>query len=245
MTSPFIMRRKKDEVMLSLPKKTERKFVCDMTEEQRRVYDSRIAVIKGLSAEGREDGRTNKIAILAEITKAREACCDPSLLFMNYEGGSGKLSACIDLIKRAIEGEHRVLLFSQFTAMLDIIEHRLSEEKISCFRIDGSVSKKKRSELVSDFQNGNIPVFLISLKAGGTGLNLTAANYVIIADPWWNPAIEKQAEDRAHRMGQQRAVTVIRLVAQHTIEEKILRLHETKRSPRDEERAFRCHLGRD
>lgn len=228
MTSPFIMRRKKDEVMLSLPKKTERKFVCDMTEEQRRVYDSRIAVIKGLSAEGREDGRTNKIAILAEITKAREACCDPSLLFMNYEGGSGKLSACIDLIKRAIEGEHRVLLFSQFTAMLDIIEHRLSEEKISCFRIDGSVSKKKRSELVSDFQNGNIPVFLISLKAGGEGLNLTAADVVIHYDPWWNEAAKEQASDRAYRIGQERPVTVYQMITRDTIEENVALMQQKK-----------------
>lgn len=228
MTSPFIMRRKKDEVMQSLPKKTERLFVVDMTEEQRRVYDSRIAVIKGLSAEGSKEGRTNRIEILAEITKAREACCDPSLLLMNYDGGSGKLEACIDLVKRAIEGDHRVLLFSQFTGMLDIIGDRLSQEKIESNRIDGSVSKKKRSELVSDFQRGATPVFLISLKAGGEGLNLTAADVVIHYDPWWNEAAKEQASDRAYRIGQERPVTVYQLITRDTIEENVARMQQKK-----------------
>ena len=228
MTSPFILRRRKDEGLLSLPKKTEKKFVVDMTEEQRQVYDSRIAVIKGIMAENPDAKRTEKIAILAEITKAREACCDPTLLFLNYNGGSGKLEACIDLIKRAIEGGHRVLLFSQFTGMLDIIGARLSSEKIAYFRIDGSVSKKKRSELVTDFQSGSIPVFLISLKAGGEGLNLTAADVVIHYDPWWNEAAKEQASDRAYRIGQERPVTVYQLITRDTIEENVARMQKKK-----------------
>ncbi len=228
MTSPFILRRRKDEVMLSLPKKTEKKFVVDMTEEQRKVYDSRIAVIKGLVDSDPAARKTEKIAILAEITKAREACCDPALLFLNYDGGSGKLEACIDLIKRAIEGGHRVLLFSQFTGMLDIIGNRLSDEKISFFRIDGSVSKKKRSELVTDFQSGSIPVFLISLKAGGEGLNLTAADIVIHYDPWWNEAAKEQASDRAYRIGQERPVTVYQLITRDTIEENVASMQKQK-----------------
>ncbi len=228
MTSPFILRRRKDEGLLSLPKKTEKKFVVDMTEEQRQVYDSRIAVIKGIMADNPDAKRTEKIAILAEITKAREACCDPTLLFLNYNGGSGKLEACIDLIKRAIEGGHRVLLFSQFTGMLDIIGARLSSEKIAYFRIDGSVSKKKRSELVTDFQSGSIPVFLISLKAGGEGLNLTAADVVIHYDPWWNEAAKEQASDRAYRIGQERPVTVYQLITRDTIEENVARMQKKK-----------------
>ena len=228
MTSPFILRRRKDEGLLSLPKKTEKKFVVDMTEEQRKIYDSRIAVIKGIMAENPDAKRTEKIAILAEITKAREACCDPTLLFLNYNGGSGKLEACIDLIKRAIEGGHRVLLFSQFTGMLDIIGARLSSEKIAYFRIDGSVSKKKRSELVTDFQSGSIPVFLISLKAGGEGLNLTAADVVIHYDPWWNEAAKEQASDRAYRIGQERPVTVYQLITRDTIEENVARMQKKK-----------------
>ena len=144
------------------------------------------------------------------------------------------MDALKDILSTLMDsGDNRVIIFSQFTSFLEIIGRMLVKQGYKYLYLDGSTPLKERSMLVTKFQSGLCPIFLVSLKAGGLGLNLTAANYVIIADPWWNPAIEKQAEDRAHRMGQERAVTVIRLVAQHTIEEKILRLHETKRELSD------------
>ncbi len=176
-----------------------------------------------------DEFRQSRIQILAELTKIRQICCDPSLLFADYDGGSAKREACIELIRDAIEGEHKILVFSQFTSMLDLLQEDLKEEKIPFYVITGATPKEKRLEYVNAFNKDQTPVFLISLKAGGTGLNLTGADVVIHYDPWWNLAAQNQATDRAHRIGQEKIVTVIRLIMKQTIEEKILEMQESKK----------------
>ena len=166
--------------------------------------------------------------ILAALTRLRQICCDPTLCFENYDGDTSKLEACIELVQSMTENGHQILLFSQFTSMLDRIRERLDKEKITSFTLQGSTSKERRAELVRDFNAGGAQVFLISLKAGGTGLNLTAADVVIHYDPWWNKAAEDQATDRAHRIGQDKCVEVCKLIAQNTIEEKIQELQQKK-----------------
>ncbi|MBQ7486347.1 MAG: SWF/SNF helicase family protein, partial [Clostridia bacterium] len=160
-------------------------------------------------------------------------CCDPSLLFENYSGASAKREACIELIQNAIDGGHRMLVFSQFTSMLSLLEQDLRDNNIPFFLITGATAKQERLRLVNEFNDGDVPVFLISLKAGGTGLNLTGADVVIHYDPWWNLAVQNQATDRAHRIGQTRQVTVIKLITSGTIEEKIAELQEAKRELAD------------
>jgi SNF2 family DNA or RNA helicase len=167
--------------------------------------------------------------ILAELTRLRQICCDPSLCYENYKGDGAKLEACMQLISSAMDGGHRMLVFSQFTSMLEILERELEKEKIPYFKITGSTSKEKRLQMVKAFNEGDTPVFLISLKAGGVGLNLTGADVVIHYDPWWNLAVQNQATDRAHRIGQTKKVTVYKLIAKGTIEEKIQELQEKKR----------------
>ena len=164
--------------------------------------------------------------ILAEITRLRQICCDPSLIFENYHGTSAKRAACLDLIQSAIDGGHRMLVFSQFTSMLDLLAADLKKEAIPFFTITGATPPQERLRLVNEFNAGDTPVFLISLKAGGTGLNLTGADVVIHYDPWWNLAVQNQATDRAHRIGQTRQVTVMKLIAAESIEEKIVELQE-------------------
>ena len=171
--------------------------------------------------------------IFAELMRIRQICCDPSLLLEGYEGGSAKREACLELIQNAIGGGHRMLVFSQFTSMLSLLEEDLNRENISFYKIIGATPKEQRLRLVRDFNEGDVPVFLISLKAGGTGLNLTGADVVIHYDPWWNVAAQNQATDRAHRIGQTRQVTVYRMIAKDTIEEKILALQEAKRDLAD------------
>ena len=171
--------------------------------------------------------------ILAEITRLRQICCDPSLIFENYHGTSAKRAACLDLIQSAIDGGHRMLVFSQFTSMLDLLAADLKKEAIPFFTITGATPKQERLRLVNEFNAGDTPVFLISLKAGGTGLNLTGADVVIHYDPWWNLAVQNQATDRAHRIGQTRQVTVMKLIAAESIEEKIVELQEAKRELAD------------
>ncbi|MDE7066347.1 MAG: SWF/SNF helicase family protein, partial [Schaedlerella arabinosiphila] len=171
----------------------------------------------------------NKMLILAELTRLRQICCDPSLCFENYKGEAAKLEACLQLIQSAIDGGHRMLVFSQFTSMLDILKEKLTGLGISYYTITGSTSKEKRLQMVKEFNEGDVPVFLISLKAGGVGLNLTGADVVIHYDPWWNLAVQNQATDRAHRIGQTKKVTVYKLIAKGTIEEKIQKLQEKKK----------------
>jgi SNF2 family DNA or RNA helicase len=166
--------------------------------------------------------------ILAEITKLRQICCDPALLLEDYAGGSAKTEMCMELIAHAVGAGHKVLLFSQFTSMLERLAARLKSEGIDYYMLTGSVGKEKRIRMVESFNSDSVPVFCISLKAGGTGLNLTAADIVIHYDPWWNVAVQNQATDRAHRIGQQNVVTVYRLVSEETIEEKIISMQERK-----------------
>ena len=232
MTDPFILRRKKKDVLKDLPDKLEETRSCEMPEDQRQLYDAQLVRMKAL-LESSGDSGEDKMRILAEITRLRQICCDPRLLFENYDGSSAKRAACIDLIQSAIDGGHRMLVFSQFTSMLDLLAQDLKEAGIAFFTLTGSTPKQERIRLVNTFNEGDVPVFLISLKAGGTGLNLTGADVVVHYDPWWNLAVQNQVTDRAHRIGQTRDVAVIKLIAAETIEEKIVELQETKRELAD------------
>lgn len=167
--------------------------------------------------------------ILSELTKLRQLCCDPGLLLEDYHGESAKTDMCMELIVNAVGAGHKILLFSQFTSMLDRLTERLKKEGIDYYLLTGSVNKEKRMQMVESFNNDDVPVFCISLKAGGTGLNLTSADIVIHYDPWWNVAVQNQATDRAHRIGQKHVVTVYKLVAEGTIEEKIIDIQERKK----------------
>jgi len=227
---PFVLRRLKAEVLADLPEKTESVVYAQMEPKQRKLYlasEDRLA-LQIQHQEGKELKR-EKLKILAELTKLRQICCDPSLCFEGYDGPSAKLETCTELVFQAIDGGHRVLLFSQFTTMLDIIEKRLASEGVSTLMLTGSTSKEARERLVRRFQAGDGDVFLISLKAGGVGLNLTSADVVIHYDPWWNTAAQDQATDRAHRIGQRRDVSVFKLIVGGTIEERILGMQEAKR----------------
>lgn len=235
MTSPFILRRLKSDVLKDLPEKIEEVRYTRFSQQQQLIYDSQVLRMKDmLNSQNDDDVRKNKLKILAELTKIRQICCDPSLLFQDYHGESAKRTACMDLIKSAMEGEHRILLFSQFTSMLELLEQDLKDADISYYKITGSTSKKERIELVQKFNTDKTPVFLISLKAGGTGLNLTGADMVIHYDPWWNIAAQNQATDRAHRIGQTKVVSVYKLIVKNSIEEKILQMQKLKKNLADE-----------
>jgi SNF2 family DNA or RNA helicase len=232
---PFVLRRTKKDVLKELPDKLERVVYSGFEEEQREIYSANALMLKKKLESGSfgTDGSA-KLQILAELTRLRQLCCDPRLCYGNYKGGSAKLETCIDLIHRGVEGEHKMLLFSQFTSMLELIEERLKKENVAYLKLTGATSKEERLELVARFQKEEVPVFLISLKAGGTGLNLTAADIVIHYDPWWNVAAQNQATDRTHRIGQEKQVTVYKLIAKNTIEENILKLQEMKRELADQ-----------
>jgi SNF2 family DNA or RNA helicase len=181
-----------------------------------------------LKSQDEESFKKNKIQILAELTRIRQICCDPSLMVTNYKGESAKRLACMDLIESAIEGDHKMLVFSQFTTMLELLAKDLDKRGIRYYTITGATAKEKRVELVNAFNTDDVPVFLISLKAGGTGLNLTGADVVIHYDPWWNVAAQNQATDRAHRIGQTKIVSVYKLIVKGSIEEKIVRMQQEK-----------------
>ena len=230
LVSPFILRRLKGDVLSDLPEKDESIVVANMEGEQEKLYRataSKLALM--LSDQKPEEFAGMKLKVLSELTKLRQICCDPNLLYENYTGGSAKLETCVELVRNAMEGEHRVLLFSQFTSMFDIIGARLEEAGVPYLVLTGATPKEERIRLVERFQAGAAPVFLISLKAGGVGLNLTAADIVIHYDPWWNLAAQNQATDRAHRIGQERQVSVFKLIAKDSIEEKIVEMQEAKR----------------
>lgn len=194
-----------------------------MSEEEQKLY---YACVQAAVADlGDEQG---KLQILAALTRLRQVCCDPGLCFENYEGPTSKLDACVELCETMAENGHQILLFSQFTSMLDRLRERLDALHISNFTLQGSTPKEKRAAMVKAFNAGSASVFLISLKAGGMGLNLTAADIVIHYDPWWNQAAQDQATDRAHRIGQQAHVQVYKLIAKDTIEERILELQNRK-----------------
>ena len=230
MVGPFILRRLKTDVLKDLPAKLEEVRYARFDEEQRKVYDGQVVHMKKMIVGADNNDR---IKVFAELMRIRQICCDPSLFLENYQGGSAKRQACMELVKSAIEGGHKILLFSQFTSMLALLEEDFQKEGIDFYKITGSTPKEKRVRLVRDFNENEIPVFLISLKAGGTGLNLTGADVVIHYDPWWNVAAQNQATDRAHRIGQKNQVTVYRLIVKDTIEEKILELQEAKKDLAD------------
>ena len=232
MTGPFILRRRKADVLKDLPEKLEEARSFQMEEDQRKLYDAQLVRMKALLASSGDTGE-DKLRILAEITRLRQLCCDPSLLFEGYDGTSAKRAACLEMIQNAMDAGHRMLVFSQFTSMLALLEADLKAADIPFYTLTGATPKLERIRLVNAFNDGDVPVFLISLKAGGTGLNLTGADVVIHYDPWWNLAVQNQATDRAHRIGQTRQVTVIKLIAADTIEERIVRLQETKRELAD------------
>ena len=187
-----------------------------------------------LESGSNEEFGSIRMQVLAELTRLRQLCCDPELIYQDYKGGAAKVELCMELLNNAVNGGHKILLFSQFTSMLDILEKRMDEEGISYYSLTGSTPKKERMELMQKFNQDETSVFCISLKAGGTGLNLTGADMVIHYDPWWNVAAENQATDRAHRIGQKRVVTVYKLVAEHTIEEKVLELQQKKKELADQ-----------
>ncbi|MEG2411458.1 MAG: DEAD/DEAH box helicase [Clostridium sp.] len=228
---PFILRRFKKDVALELPPKIEHKIIVDMTKEQKKLYYSYVDSYKEeMRKEIKENGfNKSRMKILSLITRLRQICCDPASFIENYEGDSGKYIALYDILEESLENNHKVLLFSQFTTILGSIREKLKKKGINTMYLDGSVPSKDRMNLVNEFNSGEPAVFLISLKAGGTGLNLTSADMVIHFDPWWNPAVEEQAVDRAHRIGQKNTVEVIKLIAKGTIEEKIYNIQEKKK----------------
>ena len=238
LVGPFVLRRMKSEVLPDLPEKMESAVFVPLAGEQRRLYaahEQRLRVELGeqkkRSAKRGYATHTDdisKVEVLAELTKLRQICCDPALLYENYRGAAAKTEAIMELISQAMESGQKTLVFSQFTSYLERIAAELSRANVSFYRITGATPAGKRLESVNAFNADDVPVFLVSLKAGGTGLNLIGASVVIHADPWWNAAAQNQATDRAHRIGQNRAVSVYRVIAKNSIEERILLLQDAK-----------------
>ena len=225
---PFMIRRLKKDVMTELPEKIEKKFFVEMTKEQKTAYSTFVKDVK--SKMENKEFIDNKITVFSYLTKLRQLCLDPTILLDNYTGGSAKIDVAIDLIDQNIQEGHKILLFSQFTTVLKNISKLLDQSSINYSYLDGSTKASDRIKMVNEFNNSKSKnIFLISLKAGGTGLNLTSADVVIHFDPWWNPAIEDQATDRAHRFGQKNVVEVIKLIARGTIEEKVLAMQDSKK----------------
>ena len=223
---PFILRRLKKDVIDELPNKIEKKFMVEMEENQKAVYQSYIKEVR----QKLYSGEDNKITVFSYLTKLRQLCLDPSLILDDYVGRSAKIEAALNIVNMAIAENRKVLIFSQFTSVLQKLGDELSEKNIGYLYLDGSTKANKRVEMVKEFnESEELKIFLISLKAGGTGLNLTSSDLVLHFDPWWNPAIEDQATDRAHRIGQQNIVEVIKLIAKDSVEENIIRLQEDKR----------------
>lgn len=225
---PFMLRRLKKDVIKELPDKIEKNYYVELTKEQKKLYAAYVEEIK--EKMDSEEFKDDKIAIFSYLTKLRQLCLDPSVIYDNYTGKNSKSDELISILHDYIEDDHKILVFSQFTSVLKNISSRLHEEEIKHIYLDGSITASKRLQLVKEFnENKNIKVFLISLKAGGTGLNLTSADVVIHFDPWWNPAVEEQATDRAHRIGQKNVVQVIKLISEGTIEDKIINMQEEKK----------------
>ncbi|MBT9583745.1 DEAD/DEAH box helicase, partial [bacterium] len=222
--SPFLLRRTKAQVLSELPPRTELTLEIDLSPEERALYESLRR-----KAEDSLSDESGRFELLAHLTRMRQACCHPGLLAPELQLTSSKLEAFLELLDELRQGNHRALVFSQFTSLLDLLEVELQQRQLEFFRLDGSTPVAERRRQVDAFQSGQGDLFLISLKAGGTGLNLTGADYVVHLDPWWNPAAEDQASDRTHRIGQTRPVTIYRLIARHTIEEKVIQLHGQKR----------------
>lgn len=228
---PFILRRLKRDVLDDLPPKTETTEYIELSESQKRLYQTQLAMIRkeieGLIEEDSFD--SNRIRVLAGMTRLRQICCDPRLVMNDFEGESSKLLRLLEYLEEARANGKRVVLFSQFTQMLALIREKLDAQGVDYHYLDGQTKKEDRLELTTRFNTGEKDLFLISLKAGGTGLNLTGGDTVILYDSWWNPAIEDQAADRVHRYGQKKSVQIIRLITEGTIEERINELQDKKR----------------
>ena len=234
LTGPFVLRRLKKDVLKDLPDKLETVVYSMAEDEQKQLYTAHALALKEeLEQMSGDTYGSERIQVLAELTRLRQICCDPSLCFDRYKGGSAKLDTCMELITGGIAGGHKILLFSQFTSMLELIGARLKKEGITFHELTGATPKEERIRMAGAFQTDDTPVFLISLKAGGTGLNLTAADVVIHYDPWWNVAAQNQATDRAHRIGQEKQVSVFKLIMKDTVEENILKLQEQKQDLAD------------
>ena len=228
---PFILRRIKKDVLTELPDKTITVLNNEMQGEQLDIYMSYLAQAKQeVSLEIKKNGfESSQIKILALLMRLRQICCHPSLFIDNYKGESSKLNQCMQITKDAVEGGHKILLFSGYTSMFNILEKELKKEGIEYFKLTGQTKVSDRIKLVEEFnENDKIKVFLISLKAGGTGLNLTGADMVIHYDPWWNISAENQATDRTYRIGQKKNVQVYKLITKNSIEEKIYELQQKK-----------------
>ena len=229
--APFVLRRIKKDVLKELPDKTETVMYSDMEDKQREIYNAFLAKSKLEMEEEFENVgfEKSKMKILSLITRLRQICCHPSLFMQGYESRSAKLEQCMQIIEDATSAGHKILLFSGFTSMFDIITPELEKRNINYLMLTGKTQVDTRIEMVEKFNKGeNIKVFLISLKAGGTGLNLTGADMVIHYDPWWNLSAQNQATDRAYRIGQRNNVQVFKLITQNSIEEKILNLQNIK-----------------
>ena len=227
--SPFILRRTKNEVLTELPEKVENNMIVELSKEQKKLY---MAYVKRAKKELRKFDKeeNNNLKVLAILTKLRQICNSPQLFDEDYTGEVAKIELLKELMPDILSNGHRILIFSQFLGTLEEIKEELEKEKVEYFYIDGSVKSKERMEISKKFNSGEGQVVLISLKAGGTGLNLIGADVVIHYDPWWNFAVENQASDRAHRIGQKKSVQVIKLITEGTIEEKIIKIQENKRT---------------
>ena len=227
----FILRRKKKDVVKDLPDKLENNIYIDLGKTQKKVYMAEVQKTKEeLDELIKLEGWTKaRFKILQLLTKLRQICIDPSIIFDNYKGESAKIEELLKIVEETKANGHKMLIFTTYKKALDLIIPKLNNIGISSYYIDGSVSSKKRMELVEKFNHDDTDVFIITLKAGGTGLNLTSATVVIHLDLWWNPQVENQATDRAHRIGQKNTVEVIRLITKGTIEERILELQNKKR----------------
>ena len=234
MVTPFLLRRKKSDVLRELPDKVEQVRYVDLTPRQQKLYQAQEQQLhQSLQKDDDKTFQANRIQYLSALTRLRQLCCDPALFLEDYDGGSGKVNACLDLLEELTQSGHKVLAFSQFTSMLDILRNEATARGLDSLCLTGANTKEQRRNMVRQFQEGEVMVFFISLKAGGVGLNLTAADRVIHIDPWWNAAAEDQASDRTHRIGQKNTVFITKLVAQHTVEERILALQEAKRALSD------------
>ncbi len=227
--SPFMLRRTKDDVEKELPLRTEIIHRIELSHAERDLYAAAVVEARRALGKRKRHEASRTIQILAELTRLRQLACHPRLVLKESDVGSTKLRTLVTLLDDILPRGHRVLVFSQFTSHLSLVREALRERGREPLYLDGQTPAAERSRLVARFQAGEEAVFLISLKAGGAGLNLTAADYVVHLDPWWNPAAEDQASDRAHRIGQTRPVTVVKLVSEDTIEEKVVALHAHKR----------------
>ena len=250
LVSPFVLRRTKQEVQLELPDKSVHNRYASLESNQKAVYLAYLEDIRDRLKDNDVNGSHKHMEMLAAITRLRQICCHPALVNSDYQGTSGKFEYFKRMLERALSNNRRILVFSQFTSMLAIMQDYLDQEKIKYFIIEGKTNKEKRQDQVNRFNQGEGSVFLISLRAGGVGINLTGADTVFLYDLWWNPSVEEQAIGRAHRIGQTKDVEVYRFITEGTIEERIAELQEEKRHLfdelfQDEEMGESSHLTMD